>query len=253
MTLEERLNVMEQALADAQRQLQRSHDREEISNLMSRHQYLFAANLCGQIVDELWSTDADIHLEEGASGVYIQFRDGVRDYYRQRYGAGCEAKPGQMRMDAITTPMIEVAADGRTAKGVWMSFGTETEVFPAGTQSGIPSVDAQQPDAYGNRHYAHWVWKKYAADFLHEAGGWKIWHLHLYDIFRCPFEQNWVTYALARDGDDAALDAKLRLDHGGITPERPTTFHWQYRPDTLVPFQPQLPEAYGTFADTFSY
>lgn len=253
MTIEERLDTMQKTIDALQAQLDRKTDKECIVNLMGRYQYLFAAYRCEEILDQLWANDPDIHLEDGASGVYLYDRNGVGDYYRQRFGAGSPPAPGQMRMDAITTPVVEVSQDGQTAKGVWISIGHESAAYPDGIESGIPSVDAAEPDRYGNRVYAHWVWKKYAADFLKVNNQWKIWHLHIYDIFRCPFDENWVTYSITRDEDDAALDSRVRLDHGGITPENPTTFHWQYRVDTVPVLEPQPPVPYATFPDTFSY
>lgn len=253
MTLEEQLAALQQRLDSLQAQLDLKSDREQIANLMARYQYLFAAYRCTDILRELWADDPDIHLEDGPSGVYLYDRNGVGDYYRQRFGEGSEPQPGQMRMDAITTPIIEVAGDGQTAKGLWISIGHESAAFPDGVESGIPSVDAAEPDAHGNRVMAHWVWKKYAADFLKQDGVWKIWHLHMYDVFRCPFDKNWVTYSIDRDADDAALDSRIRLDHGGITPENPTTFHWQYRADALPVYEPLPPTPYDSFSDSFSY
>ena len=253
MTMEEKLDALQRQVDQLQALLTRRTDREEIANLMGRYQYLFAAYRCTDILNELWSRDPDIHLEDGPSGVYLYDRNGVGDYYRQRFGEGSDPNPGEMRMDTLTTPVIEVAADGRTAKGVWISTGHESAAFPDGTESGIPTVDSAAPDAYGNRVFAHWVWKKYAVDFIREANGWKIWHLHIYDVFRCPFDENWVTYSIRRDEDDAALDSRIRLDHGGITPENPTTFHWQYRTDTVPVLEPKPPVPYTTFAETFGY
>lgn len=253
MTTEEKLDAMQRQLDELQQALQRKTDREQIVNLMGRYQYLFAAYRCTDILQELWAKDPDIHLEDGPSGVYLYERNGVGDYYRQRFGEGSQPKPGQMRMDAMTTPVVEVSGDGKTAKGLWISIGHESAAFPAGEESGIPSVDRSSPDGFGNRVFAHWVWKKYAADFLKENGRWKIWHLHIYDIFRCPFDENWVTYSLRRDEDDAALDSRVRLDHGGITPENPTTFHWQYRTDAVPVLEPKPPVPYDSFSDTFGY
>ena len=253
MTMEEKLDALQRQVDALQALLARRNDRDEIANLMGRYQYLFAAYRCTDILNELWSKDPDIHLEDGPSGVYLYDRNGVGDYYRQRFGEGSDPRPGEMRMDALTNPVIEVAADGRTAKGVWISTGHESAAFPDGVESGIPSVDSARPDAYGNRVFAHWVWKKYAADFIREADGWKIWHLHIYDVFRCPFDENWVTYSIRRDEDDAALDSRIRLDHGGITPENPTTFHWQYRTDTVPVLEPKPPVPYTTFDETFGY
>lgn len=253
MTTEEKLEQLQKQIDLMSVQLTQKSDREQIENLMGRYQYLFSAYQCTEILQQLWSKDEGIHLEDGASGVYLYDRNGVGDYYRQRFGEGTPALPGHMRMDALTNPVIEVAKDGKTAKGLWISIGHESAAYPDGVESGIPTVDASQPDEFGNRVYAHWIWKKYAVDFIKENGSWKIWHLHIYDIFRCPFDENWVTYSLRRDIDDAALDSRVRLDHGGITPENPTTFHWQYRPDAISVLEPKPPVPFDCFNETFDY
>lgn len=253
MTIEERLDAMQAELDRLNCALRARTDREQIENLMGRYQYLHAAHMDRQILDELWSKDPDIHVEEGPYGVYLYDRNGIADFYTQRYHMNKPAQPGQLTLTSISTPVIEVAGDGKTAKGVWISFGTESSCYPDGTPSGIPSVDASEPDEYGNRVLAHWVWQKVAADFIREEGEWKIWHLHIYELQRCPFDQNWVTFAHKRFDDQAAFDSEMRLCMEGITPEEPTSFHWQYTPDATPVLQPVPPTPYESFDPRKAY
>ena len=66
-------------------------------------------------------------------------------------------------MHTQETPVIEVAGDGKTAKGIWYSIGLAVR----------GSIDDN-----GNTSISTgWMWEKYAVDFAYEDGKWKIWHL----------------------------------------------------------------------------
>ena len=72
---------------------------------------------------------------------------------------------GQLLLHVTTTAIIEVAADGKTARGFWYSPGMIKE-----TGSGASAM-----------------WEAYGADFVKEEGGWKLWHLHMYTDFGGTF------------------------------------------------------------------
>ncbi len=72
---------------------------------------------------------------------------------------------GQLLLHVTTTAIIEVAEDGKTAKGFWYSPGMIKE-----TGSGASAM-----------------WEAYGADFVKEEGGWKLWHLHMYTDFGGSF------------------------------------------------------------------
>jgi hypothetical protein len=55
----------------------------------------------------------------------------------------------------LTILVVEIAEDGLTAKGVWISPGHET--FPV-----------------GDKLKDYWSWGRYAVDFRKEDGKWKI-------------------------------------------------------------------------------
>ncbi|HTP38693.1 MAG TPA: nuclear transport factor 2 family protein [Steroidobacteraceae bacterium] len=76
---------------------------------------------------------------------------------------------GQIHVHSMLTPVIEIAADGKTAKGVWDSFG---------------------PNISSGSDIGNWLWVKYGVDFTKEDGVWKIWHLQVYALFNTPFNQS---------------------------------------------------------------
>ena len=72
---------------------------------------------------------------------------------------------GQLLLHVTTTAIIEIAEDGKTAKGYWYS----------------PGMIAESGSS------ANSIWEAYGADFVKEDGEWKLWHLHMYTDFMCQF------------------------------------------------------------------
>lgn len=123
----------------------------------------------------------------------------------------------------FTTPLIEVAFDGKTAKGMWYVYGSTTEVYSKGPK-------------------AAWNFGRCAVDFVKEDGQWKIWHMIMYTDIQCPVGGNW--------GKDTMYP------HEGVEIPEPTVkkhYYTSYGEDFLSLVEPPLPEPYDTFANTFSY
>ena len=123
----------------------------------------------------------------------------------------------------MTTPLIEVAFDGQTAKGMWYVYGATTEVYSKGPK-------------------AAWNFGRCAVDFIKEDGQWKIWHMIMFTDIECPLGGNW-----GRD---------KMYEHEGVAIPEPTIkqdFYQSYSNDFVSLVAPELPEPYYTFADTFSY
>lgn len=262
--LEDRVEALKQRVA-------RLRDRNEIANLMGKYNYLHATMHDIQITKELWAqTRDDVTSERSGDGLFVGLESVKKFHYE------CEgAMPGQLILSANNTPMIEVAADGLTAKAVWQGIGPEGGGIIAGPPDigsavgqengpgGFPygEVEITDPDTgkpmifpdipmvespYGTI-FADWMWMKYGIDFIKENGQWRIWHFHSYEYFRCPVTLNWVDYAKYRKYSDAkARSVRAPSDF-------PPTFHWLYLPDAEPVLQPAPPEPYGTFSETFAY
>lgn len=122
----------------------------------------------------------------------------------------------------MTTPIIEVAFDGQTAKGMWYVFGETTEVYSKGPK-------------------AAWNFGKCAVDFIKEDGEWKIWHFFV--------------------GTDFSFSAGTKYEERqmGPAPERPkqygvmripglytSRYNWSQYPHWPVPYETWTPEiSYG--------
>lgn len=123
----------------------------------------------------------------------------------------------------FTTPLIEIALDGQTAKGLWYIMGATTEVYSAGPKAG-------------------WYFGRCGVDFVKEDGQWKIWHMRWCPDFKTPLDGNWTKNKLP--------------PHEGIEYPEPTKkgeFYRSYDANYIAEVNPPLPEPYDTFANTFSY
>ena len=136
---------------------------EEIKDLMSRRAMYSANEERERELNELWVSEPE-HASTAAFGRnygYYVGKDAIRGYYVDRHKAKLAGLGGKgfMECHAVSTPYVELAGDGRSARGLWYSIGQETYPGPDG-----------KPQAL-------WVNDKIAADFLLEEDGWKIWRL----------------------------------------------------------------------------
>ncbi len=243
--------TMEQRLAELERKVQRQADYIAIANLMGRYQYLHTAGKMDVIGRELFAAELpDSRSEYGPLGVFgpeksIEFFNAMTESFT--HGSG-EVDPGLLEIHQITTPVIEIAGDGKTAKAMWMSTG---------------AILMQNDPAAESGKSATWDSGKYAVDFIKIDGRWKIWHLHVCDLWRTDFDENPVTHADNMPGGTtqqmvdeyhARIAAGEDVRPGGMPcPDAPTTFCYSYALDSRAPAEPLPPEPYQTFSETFSY
>lgn len=125
--VEERIKALEESNAKLQKMVQKLDDTREIANLMGRYNYLHEVKPGAEHAKHLFAQKArDISTEVAASGVYVG-KAGVfrRDNLPKPAGPPPDRK-GVMIIHTLTTPVIEVAGDGKAAKGIWISPGVET-------------------------------------------------------------------------------------------------------------------------------
>lgn len=155
-------------------------DKEAIKKLMARRAFYYANNQRRRELDELWVSTREYRdsASYGRNWGYYVGMDSISNYYvlehtKKQYadleaihqqdpsvpvdnlhlGLGCTA------FHTVTTPMLYIAGDGRTARGLWYSAGQETIMQADGTAK------------------AYWTMDNMSADFVKENGSWKIWHL----------------------------------------------------------------------------
>ena len=106
--------------------------------------------------DQSWLKSAKSYCEKNG----IDVSDWTDEQILEVYGG-----VGQLLLHVTTTSIIEVAADGQTAKAFWYSPGM---IMETGQSAGS-------------------IWEAYGADFVKENGVWKLWHLHMFTDFGGSF------------------------------------------------------------------
>lgn len=231
--------------------MDRWEDQRDIQNLMGKYSYHYLLKKEKDIFDTFWSHDAE-DLSLAVNDGYFLGAESIRGYYdafhretllRTKvmqqvfpeelggkdlgsiYGVGC------MDYHPMTTHVIEIAADGKTAKGMWYCQASFDRVTSAGP-------------------LAYWVWATYSVDFIREHGEWKIWHMINVEDVRCPHGDKWAETPKQRP----VMEEFREMDE--LTwpePDVKMPVREYYHTDRKLTPLPRVPEPYGTFADTFSY
>lgn len=217
-------------MSDLEAQIHRLTDIHEIANLVGRYEFLTTAHMFTETVD-LFAKAVPQKIEIGPLGVW----DGMDAAYRCYHGfhnwtskIGVPVQ-GQMMQHMLATPIIEVARDGKSAKGVWMSPGHEARVV-------------------GGKLTALWVWGTYGDDFIKEGDAWKIRNQHVYLNIFTPFGVPWTTPSTGDVSEifPPGLPEKWK-------PNRPSTYFWMYSPSAVTELVPVPPKPHETYDSSTDY
>ena len=224
---EERLAALEAKVADLELQVERAQAATICANLMSCYVNYHAAFRHKDYV-KFWAQRDDDILEM-PWGKYVGYESVKKCYlehHNDRFDEGAEEKmKGAVFMHHLDTPIIEVAADGKTARGAWWSPGHET----------VPSRD--NPDG----QFAFWAWSKYGADFIKEEDGWKIWRMRIYPMFKTPVGVSWA--------DPSMFSGPLDLSEYPETDLPCTDTPWYMDRNMVYPMdQPDPPRPYDSYS-----
>jgi hypothetical protein len=217
-------------------------DIHEINNLMSLHAWYHAAFMNDVELDEIWSKRDDIVWAQNA-GYWVGHK-AIREYYGRKVDRA--STKGSFVWHTITTPVVEVARDRQTAKGVWYTPGIVGE-FKGGFM---------------------WMFEKYGVDFIRENGVWKVWHMHVYTDTAWSLDGK----IEAREGGPGGPaggqtgDAKAekvgqetqvqdsQMAAPNVAPTRtPKTPYQELSPTTEIKLIPRPPVPYKTWSETWSY
>ena len=207
---------LEKKVIELEQELERARAYQEIQNLFGRYMYLHEAGKHRDCADLFARNSPGVSVEFHQMGLFKEAA-GIRKLYEGTLDGNKKELPGFLIQHTLTTPVIEVAGDGKTAKGIWISPGHETMVGRDG-----------KPEA-------SWMWGKYALDFIKENGQWKIWHYQVFMTFVCPFDKPWTDPA-------ATPDRPPMLNADG-----PTTYYKPYRVNAVPEYWPAPPVPYATF------
>ena len=231
--------------------IDRWEDQRDIKNLMGIYVNYIILNDDAKVFADLWSQEQP-DVSYGDNGGYYVGPEAVRGYYAAVHDRNAlvaellqkkfpqdigDKTPeeifgiGTFRDYPVASPVIEVADDGMSAKGLWYCWGSHAEVTAGGPTSS-------------------WTWGYFAADFIREGDKWKIWHLQITNDVdaRCGTDWGKAAEPLPELPEFAPLKDFAMPPHTIAREVRAA--YSAARPLTGAP---RMPEPYATFADTFSY
>ena len=241
-----------QRLEQYERRVARAEARGEVENLFSTYMYLHNAFQDEEIIDLWVAPDTPgVHAQYSNLGVYNTWGS-VTEYHRNR-----PAPAGKLILHYVTNPVIEVAQDGETAKGLWMMTGLESGLTDAEVAGNVPDFFFEPGEVLGKKVWAHWVWCAYGLDFLKQDGVWKIWHFRCFEVARATHSRNWIEFA-SLDAASFDLDLMYFGEDGRPKfmpkPDAPSTHNAErYSPTRSQELNPRPPVPYRTFSETFEY
>ena len=207
-----------------------------------------------RIIDELWVKPGTpgIRARYNNVGAYTTW-ESVTAYHRGR-----PRPTGKLLLHYTSTPVIEVAEDGTTAKGLWIMAGLESGLTDPDVAENVSDWVFSGGKVGDKLVWAHWVWCKYGVDFLKQDSEWRIWHFRCYEVARAPFNRDWIGFASRTtrrattrswrgSGDDGVPvflpPVDEPVDDGGRLPVRRTTGPRPWTPSRRCPT--------AKFEDTF--
>lgn len=230
----------------------------QVQGMMSKHEYYHAAGLNSEEIDALWVSPTGEYAKTATFASPAWVMNGL-DTVKRAYGeqnqqnrvkaleALSKVDPSvknvpenlgaghEWAMHTSTTPVIEVAGDGKTAKGIWYSPGM-------GLMTAI--VDGK-PQVRGT-----FFWEKYGADFVRENGQWKIWHMQMAYDFTPQLDGKWLEFGKPKGMKEAGERMQQEMPPGFSKPKYSYPSYSPQRPSIIYP---PIPEPYYTFSETFSY
>ena len=136
-----RLEDVERRLAQTERNAQIARDWVEISNLHGRYNHLCLGHSWDKIVDELFAQKTPgVKVEIVESGVFHGL-EGARRVFVDMLGKLYHYE-GNCAIHELTTPIIQIQPDMKTAKGMWFHIGLQH--LPRPGQGGHPHLAGHQ-------------------------------------------------------------------------------------------------------------
>ena len=220
-------------------------DVENVKQLMARRCYYIYNDARRQELDDLWVKKPENRATASYGsnwGYYVGMEEIARYYvlehdkrmkarlarYREAMpSGGVTDKTGYMNMHTLSTPLVKLAQDGKTCRGMWYDMNAYNDGSPDGSAEEL---------------LLPW---QVACDLIKEDGVWKIWHLFLSnDMFITIGKPVSEIPVYPGPGEDP-----VREEFGKPTIPmlaHDNTFGWG-------DMYPPMPEAYYTFDAANSY
>ena len=235
-----------------------ARDVQEIQNLMSRRAFYHSVGR-NELELALWAKKSPIRWAQN-QGCWVGM-DSLKVYYddiNRKMQAGdlkhlATLNPaikdvpenrgiGNNAIHLLTTPIIEIAGDGRTAKGMWYTPGII-----------MSTSDGKTPTAF-------WIWERYGVDFIREDGHWAFLHVQVNTDFMNPMGspmqlQREDAAAMGSEGAPKSAAPGPNMPEGLKIPgpDVPKQLYREFGATRVPVLVPALPEPYETLSKTFEY
>jgi len=196
----ERITTLQQRIAELEKQADRVEDASEVKRLQRAYGYYVDRGMWDQVAD-LFADDATIEI--ALDGVYVS-KPRIREYLHALGGGRTGLVNGQLNEQIQLQPVINVAADGLTAKGRWRAVILSGQLGREATWSEGP----------------------YENEYVKQNGVWKIGKLHWYQTYVVPYEGGWAKNKNLTDGTYVS---------GKLPPDRPPTERYDVWPGVYTP------------------
>lgn len=238
--------------AQLEAMLQREKDAREVANVMGVWAAYMATGQLQKTVELIAQQQPDVSVGVNGNALLMGL-----DAFQKTFAKDSATTSNNLDIHTLSSPIIEVAEDGKTAKGFWQSVGQTITL-----SRGAPSTAL--------------VYEDFAVDFIKEEGQWRVWHMQMftdlnYDLNKPLDEQLKTMAAPPRTSGPGAAGPGAPPGGPGAggppggqaagaggppagapvgPPAGPLYRSWT---PTRGPITVQLPRPYKTFSETFSY
>lgn len=242
---------MTKSVLSTEQMISRWEERRSIHNLMGKYTYHFLLKKEKDIFDTFWSKTAH-NPSLGLNNGYYLGADAIEGYFDAMHQktlltSRLFKKNFPEKLDKLTdgelygvgiicfkpldTPVIEIAGDGQTAKGMWYCRGSYADLTPSGPLS-------------------YWTFGCYAVDFIKEGEDWKIWHMLYLEDINHPCGTSWAD----KPGEYPEVPEFAEMKAFIMpVPNISRTLREYYHTERPFARLPDVPEPYSRFDETFSY
>lgn len=190
---------------------------QECRNQMARYEYLHSAKKHKETYELFALTREDCWVENNDLG-FFNGKAGIKRFFVDfHYAMDGEDIRGSFCQHDLTTEVLVVADDLKTAKGVWMSPGVETRRNP---ETGELT--------------SYWCWVKYAVDFIQDNGEWKFWHFTIFSDFFCDYYTAWVDVAYTTAATPLMLKPDEEIEESFVYTSNTKPVYWPVPPVPYV-------------------
>ncbi|MEJ0100822.1 MAG: nuclear transport factor 2 family protein [Pseudomonadota bacterium] len=197
ITEERRVQLLEAKLASLQRQVDLIEDRKAIERLQQMWGHYISEGMAHEAA-ALFSDSPVASIEFAQQGVYLG-RARIEAFLKK---SGAALAPGELRETPIMQPVIDVAADGLSAKARWRSL----------VMAGVHGQDGR------------WQEGPYENEYVKESGSWRIAKLHWFVTMTGSYDKGWHKLAFPIAGPLKDLP-----------PDRPPSLVYQSFPSFFLP------------------